>query len=316
MKKHLFIISLLLLVFSCTDAQKAGINDIKIVNEMPDGWRRSEDAAITVLDANGVEVKKIASTVKINKLIIVDISSLAAGSYSLKVVVNNSNCYDNQFKADFQKEKINDHVALKFTAPEKHPRHKEIPAEKPVIYLYPEKTQDVAVKVHFKGRLIKTIPEYKQGWEVSARPDGTITNSADGKEYPYLFWEGNTYKQDWNMKSGFVVNADNSKSFLENILPAMGLSVREYSEFIDYWLPALQKNEYNLIHFAGSEYEDLATLEIAPKPDAVLRVFMVFRPADKHTTAVPQHFDQFVRKGFTVVEWGGMQLEGQETAGR
>ncbi len=59
---------------------------------------------------------------------------------------------------------------------------------KPVIYLYPESKTDVNVRLDFKGGLVTTIPEYNGGWSVSAAPDGTITNKADGKKYPYLFW--------------------------------------------------------------------------------------------------------------------------------
>jgi hypothetical protein len=310
MKKHFIIVCLMLLVLSCAEAQKkGGAIDIRIESEMPDGWERSEAATIVVLDVSGAAVKKVNATVKLKKEISVDIRSLAPGAYTLKVTVNNSTCYDNQFKADFKKEQINDYVVLKFSAPERHHRHRPIPAEKPVIYLYPEKTEDVAVKVHFKGEMIKTIPEYNEGWKVNATPDGLITNYADGRQYLYLFWEGTTYKQDWNMQEGFVVSASDSRQFLACVLADMGLSAHEYNEFIEYWLPVLQKNEYNLIHFAGSEYEDLATLEVSPKPDAVLRVFMVFKSTGKDTRALPQHFDNFVRKGFTVVEWGGMQLD-------
>ena len=317
MKKHCLIVCLMLLMMSCADAQKkGGANDIRIENEMPDGWERSEAATIVVIDASGAEVKKVKATVKLKKELSVDIRSLAPGAYTLKVTVNNTTCYDNQFKADFKKEQINDNVVLKFTAPERHQYERPMPAKKPVIYLYPEQTQDVAVQVHFKGALTKTIPAYNEGWKVSASPDGLITNYADGRQYPYLFWEGDTYKQDWNMKEGFVVSAGDSRPFLERVLPEMGSSAKEYNEFVDFWVPVLQKNEYNLVHFAGREYEDLATLEVSPKPDAVLRVFMVFRATGKDTRVVAQHFDGFVRKGFTVVEWGGMQLDAPGTAGR
>jgi hypothetical protein len=203
-------------------------------------------------------------------------------------------------------------LVLEFSACMEKP-HRRMVAKKPVIYLYPEQVEDVAVKVDFKGELTETIPEYNGGWKVSAAPGGNITDYADGKQYRYLFWEGNTNKRDWDMKEGFVVSKSNSRGFLEHQLREMGLIAKEYDEFIDFWLPMLQKNKYNVIHFAGSEYEDLATLTIDPKPDAILRVFMVFKPADKSTHAIPQHFARFERKGFTVVEWGGLELDMTET---
>ena len=63
-------------------------------------------------------------------------------------------------------------------------------AEKPVIYLYPEQAQEVSVRLDYDGRLTDTIPAYGDGWKVTAWPDGRLVNHSDGKEYPYLFWEG------------------------------------------------------------------------------------------------------------------------------
>ncbi|MBQ8827031.1 MAG: hypothetical protein IJ007_08060, partial [Oscillospiraceae bacterium] len=59
--------------------------------------------------------------------------------------------------------------------------------EKPVIYLYPEKETEVSVKVNLKdGELTCTYPDHGDGWNVTAYPDGTLINSADGREYSYL----------------------------------------------------------------------------------------------------------------------------------
>lgn len=38
--------------------------------------------------------------------------------------------------------------------------------------------------MELNGRFMCTYPEYKDGWDVTAKPDGTII--ADGKEYSYL----------------------------------------------------------------------------------------------------------------------------------
>jgi hypothetical protein len=64
-----------------------------------------------------------------------------------------------------------------------------------------------------------------------------------------------------------------------------------------------------LIHFAGKEYYDIAPLEITPKPDSMLRVFMVYKPLDDYVEVKPQVFEKFQRKGFSVVEWGGMEYK-------
>ena len=178
---------------------------------------------------------------------------------------------------------------------------------KPVIYLYPEKEQEVNVKLDLDGKFTFTYPEYNNGWNVTAKPDGMIIS--DGKEYSYLFWEGlmPTFKPDF--KEGFVVKGSDSAEFLRETLSQMGLTPKEYNEFIVYWAPKLQENEYNKIYFAEDDYTDEAKLEINPKPDSILRVFMVYEKADENTVLPKQEIKPFERKGFTVVEWGGYLAE-------
>lgn len=181
-------------------------------------------------------------------------------------------------------------------------------SKKPVIYLYPAKEQTVHVQLGFKGSLTCTYPEYKNGWTVKAKPDGTLTDLSDGRTYSYLYWEG-TSRNQWDMSHGFVVKGSDTAEFLRQKLAYMGLKSKEYNEFIVYWLPILQKSKYNLIAFAGKDYENLAPLKISPKPDSVLRVMMLYQPLNRPVSVPPQTLKPFVRKGFTVVEWGGTEVD-------
>ena len=177
---------------------------------------------------------------------------------------------------------------------------------KPVIYLYPEKDTEVSVKLGFKGTLTATIPDHGDGWNVLAKTDGTLTDLYDGKEYPYLFWEGNT-KFAPDMQKGFLVKGTETADFLEDILAKIGLLPHEINDFIAYWLPFLQENPYNLITFQGENYTDIAPLTITPAPDSILRVFMVYRPLEEPIDIEEPDFIPFERKGFSVIEWGGAQ---------
>ncbi len=180
---------------------------------------------------------------------------------------------------------------------------------KPVIYLYPEEKTDVSVKVRFKnGKFTCTYPEYKNGWNVTAYPDGKIVNKADNDEYSYLYWEGEG-EMKYDFDTGFVVKREDTAEFLKEKLSYMGLTAREYNEFIVYWLPIMQKNEYNLISFQTDNYDESAKLDIMPAPDSVIRVFMAFRKADPETVVKEQKLEKFERKGFAVVEWGGTEVE-------
>jgi hypothetical protein len=71
----------------------------------------------------------------------------------------------------------------------------------------------------------------------------------------------------------------------------------------------MQNNPYNLIHFAGTQYTDTAPLTITPTPDAILRVFMVYKPLQEKISIKEQSLKTFERKGFTVIEWGGTEAK-------
>lgn len=180
---------------------------------------------------------------------------------------------------------------------------------KPVIYLYPTMQQKVTVKLDYLGKLTTTYPDYKDGWQVIANPSGKIVNIEDNKEYSYLFWEGKTEKTNWDLSKGYVVQGKDTKNFLQNKLAQIGLTSSEYNEFIVYWLPFMADNKYNLITFQNQVYENIAKLNISPKPDSLLRVFMVFKPLKKPVSIEKPEVNTFERKGFTVVEWGGTEIK-------
>ena len=192
------------------------------------------------------------------------------------------------------------------TAEEAHPN--EITYDKPVIYLYPEEKTDITVRLP-KTDLTVTYPAYNDGWSVTASPDGTLINHADGREYSYLFWEGDG-PLDADFSEGFCVRGEDTAAFLQETLSALGLTPREYNEFIVWWLPQMQDNAYNLINFVREEYDTAAPLEITPAPDTLLRVFMVWQASENfveipapNLPAAPE------RNGFTVIEWGGTEIE-------
>ena len=180
---------------------------------------------------------------------------------------------------------------------------------KPVIYLYPEEDTLCSVKVDLDGKLTCTYPDHgNDGWQdFVAHPDGTLI-FPDGKEYYCLYWEG-VANMTPDFSKGFCVKGEDTAEFLSDILLEIGLTAREANEFIIYWLPLLQKNEYNLISFQRDSYTDTADLIINPEPDSLLRVYMVSKPLDSYTEIEPQVFDGFVRDGFTVVEWGGSIIQ-------
>ena len=177
---------------------------------------------------------------------------------------------------------------------------------KPVLYLYPEQETQVTVRLDYDGELTGTYPAYKDGWAVTAAPDGTLTDAA-GQTYSYLYWEGVT-QAEYEFSQGFCVPGEDTAAFLEDALARLGLTRREANEFLVYWLPRMEPNPYNLIAFQSAAYTDSARLTVTPEPDSVLRVFMAWTPLEAPAEVPEQDLPGFQRSGFTLVEWGGAEI--------
>ncbi len=178
---------------------------------------------------------------------------------------------------------------------------------KPVIYLYPQQTTNVSVKVEPKGGLSYSDPEYNEGWNVTAEPNGKLTELSSGKTYPYLFWEGRggLYQTP---KTGFVVKKAEVESFLKEKLAYLGMNTKETADFLEFWLPRMQAKPYYFVTFLGTRQMDaLAPLTISPKPDTVVRILMDYTPLDRPISVEPENLGTTPkRNGFTVIEWGGV----------
>ncbi len=179
---------------------------------------------------------------------------------------------------------------------------------KPVIYLYPEVETEVSVTLAYDGDLLYTYPAYEDGWLVTAHPDGSLYH--EGREYTYLFWEG-VSDAVYDLSKGFVVKGEDTEDFLVETLAYLGLTPKEYNEFIVYWLPRMVGNEYNLISFQTDAYTESATLQISPQPDSIQRVFMAFQSLDEEIVIEEQVLTPFAREGFCVIEWGGTEVKGR-----
>lgn len=178
---------------------------------------------------------------------------------------------------------------------------------KPVIYLYPEQEMEVSVKMDYNGRLTCTYPAYGDGWTVTAKPDGTLTDDR-GQIYNYLYWEGVTNAR-YDLSRGFCVRGEDTAAFLEEALAKLGLNRREANEFIVYWLPLMEQNPYNVISFQTDCYTEAAKLDIDPAPDTLIRVFMAWQASESFVDLPQQPLTAPERQGFTVVEWGGTELK-------
>jgi hypothetical protein len=184
--------------------------------------------------------------------------------------------------------------------------------DKPVIYLYPTEKQEVTVEVDFSGAMGFTYPKYSDSWNIVANPNGKL--EFENKLYNYLFWEGAIHQklEKQTLTTGFVIHSDTLVSFLENSLYEIGLIDSEVQDFITYWAPFMFKNEFNFIHFQLNEVCDkIAKLNVNPKPESMLRVYMIWNEVTNTEMykVEKQKLTKIQRNGFTLVEWGGAQLQ-------
>jgi len=175
---------------------------------------------------------------------------------------------------------------------------------KPVIYFYPEKEQKINVQLQTSRKLFVSYPEYKDGWNVLADTESNLFDLHSKESVPYLFWEDLlTYSVP---SQGFIVKKENIAGFLEEKLAFIGLNQKEINDFKEFWIPKMQGNPFYFITFLQTEeMNKIAPLQIDPKPDNLIRVFMHFEGLQETKKIEELLLLSNTRDGFTAVEWGG-----------
>ena len=180
--------------------------------------------------------------------------------------------------------------------------------KKPIIYLYPEETTNVEVKLLNKDIITCSYPKYEDSWNVTAYSDGKLVDNKTNRKLYGLYWEG-TNHEGKVQEDGFVVKGTDTVKFLEEKLELLGLNEYESEEFIIYWLPKLEKNNYNYIRFeTDEEINNYMPIEVNPTPDTTIRIVMDYKPLEKEIKVNEQLLTKKERKGFTYVEWGGVEI--------
>lgn len=206
---------------------------------------------------------------------------------------------------------------------------------KPVIYLYPTVSTDITVQFVNAMKFDADIPTYSGEWHILAKPDGQLTDlqpshtdcatidytrigseyakdACANNNYPYLYWAGNTVGTYPTPTGGWVIPKDNITSFLDEKLTEAGLNQKEKTDMMSYWLPELlNKNApyYRISFFQTQQMDEFIPMKVTPSPDTVIRVFLDWSPLTTLPTVLPQpqKLTSVVRKGFTLVEWGGLK---------
>jgi len=178
----------------------------------------------------------------------------------------------------------------------------QIVVKKPALYLYPVKKMIVNVILEPKGKIIQSIPLYNKGWRVLAESDGLLD-----KSYNYLFYEVALDNTIAVPEEGWSLQYNQLNRWFNTYLHDFGLNRKESADCKAYWIKNLPKSKYYTIKLISAKtVADHLGLKIAPVPESLLRVLLYFSPTSERVNLREPATKPFKRKGFTVVEWGGI----------
>ena len=115
-----------------------------------------------------------------------------------------------------------------------------------------------------------------------------------------------------------AATGSSKENFLYLTEEAAGYDYYMYCDQDDVWLPEkigltldkMKETEAGQADVPCLVHTDLEVTDAEGNAaDSVLRVLMVWKPVDEHTDIEPQTFSGFERNGFTVVEWGGAEVD-------
>ncbi|KAH8831682.1 ubiquitin-domain-containing protein [Flagelloscypha sp. PMI_526] len=243
--------------------------------------------------------------------------------------------------------------------------HLVLRMRKPVIYLRSPQDLDVSVRLELAPQwkfsavypvspIIDSHDKQSVKWDVRTRSeDRCLIEQETGVEAAYLYWEADSVLSTLisppsTPQSTSLSSSPNTSSldyicpaqsvllplsavpaYLDRALKSLAFDVEARTSFITFWLPEFNRHAYIALSFLPQAVLDKAApLIIQPSPDAVSRVFMVFRGgaesafdgstwdvarsnAEKDVrwwrSVIGSNFDNTADPSlFRVLEWGGM----------
>jgi hypothetical protein len=95
-------------------------------------------------------------------------------------------------------------------------------------------------------------------------------------------------------------------------LKESGFNENEIKDFTAYWIPILKEHKYYFIYPQKADIiNQLVELQFSKKPESIQRLYYLFKGVntDKIGNLQTPQISEFTRKGYAVVEWGGIFVE-------
>ena len=175
-------------------------------------------------------------------------------------------------------------------------------ARKPNLYIYPEEKISLSIEVVFPngGKVVESIPEYNNLWNITVEPSGKINDNFD-----YLFYECEIPNLTQN-EFGWLIEKINLEDFFVKNLSLSGFSTGEITDFIDYWIPLLTEYDYYEIYPQyNGELDKMVMINFSKEPQNFYRLFflMVGR-VDNNIVIDEPNIKSAIRENYFAVEWG------------
>lgn len=198
----------------------------------------------------------------------------------------------------------------------------EFMVKKPVIYCYSDQNTKFDFQLIPKGSLTFAYPSLNSTHTWQMKLENNLLSDQNSQEnFPYLFWESKQRDIHFNISSiiqdkdeirGSIVSRANIVSYLDSTLTTLGFNFKEKTDFITFWAPQMQNENYYLIQFLqNNQCDTFANYKINPTPNHLNRIYMLFAGnnyPDFPFEVVPQQLKPLERNGFYVVDWGGIEI--------
>ncbi len=175
-------------------------------------------------------------------------------------------------------------------------------AKKPILYIYPQETLELDIALDFPngGKILESIPEYKNLWKVQVQPNGKINNQFD-----YIYYECK-FPDLTQRKFGWVVPKSNIENFFVSNLSQSGFSKKEINDFIEYWVPLLTNFEYYEIYPQyKKKINEMVKVIFSKEPDNFYKLLYVIKGTNNNKIKLKEPvIESAIRKGYFAVEWG------------
>ncbi len=175
-------------------------------------------------------------------------------------------------------------------------------AYKPNIYIYPTENIQLTVKISFPkgGKIITSIPEHGEAWNVSVDTNGLIN-----QKYSYLFYES-IQPDIWQTSYGWNISTPNLESFFRKNMYEYGFYGQEIDDFIEHWIPRLDEYKYYSIYPQTKELvNNVVKIDFSKPADNFLRLFYFIEGHNKIPKTLEEpDITKFNRENYFITEWG------------